>query len=166
MGAAGTGQGDTSDQAHTSDQSHMTEWFRRHWENGVAFNKHAGIRVRRWESDGVELELPFQEELSAHEGIFHGGVLAALIDTTGSAAVLAGHDFSKGSRLSTISMAVNYLSSAPFEDVVAKGRATKRGRQIHYAEVTVESASGKAVAQGMVVVSIAGTRPGAPTASS
>ena len=40
-----------------------------------------------------------------------------MIDTTGSAAVLAGHDFSKGSRLSTISMSVNYLGVAPHDPV-------------------------------------------------
>ncbi len=145
-----------------SDHSALDRWFRNHWDEGVAFNKHAGIRVQRWEADGVELTLPFKPELSAHEGIFHGGVLAALIDTTGSAATLAGHDFAKGSRLSTISMTVSYLSTAPFEDVLAVGHATKRGRQIHHAEVWVRSTSGKLLAQGLVVVSIGGVRPGLP----
>jgi uncharacterized protein (TIGR00369 family) len=145
-----------------ADHAELDRWFRNHWDEGVAFNKHAGIRVRRWEVDGVELALPFKPELSAHEGIFHGGVLAALIDTTGSAAALAGHDFAKGSRLSTISMTVSYLSTAPFEDVVAVGHATKRGRQIHHAEVSVRSASGRLLAQGLVVVSIGGVRPGLP----
>ena len=46
-------------------------------------------------------------------GIFHGGVVAALLDTTGSGAVMAGHDFAKGSRLTTISLSVQYLSVAP-----------------------------------------------------
>jgi uncharacterized protein (TIGR00369 family) len=145
-----------------SDHSELDRWFRHHWDEGVAFNKHAGIRVQRWEADGVELALPYKPELSAHEGIFHGGVLAALIDTTGSAAVLAGHDFGKGSRLSTIAMTVSYLSAAPFEDVLAVGHATKRGRQIHHAEVLVKSSSGKPLAQGLVVVSIGGVRPGLP----
>ena len=140
----------------------LAEWFRAHWDDGVAFNKHAGIRVRRWEPDGVELGLPFKPELSAHEGVFHGGVIAALIDTTGSAAVLAGHDFSKGSRLSTVSMSVNYLGVAPFEEVVALGRATKRGGRVHYADVMVRSESGTQVAQGLVVVSISGVRAGLP----
>jgi uncharacterized protein (TIGR00369 family) len=145
-----------------SDHAELDRWFRNHWDDGVAFNKHAGIRVQRWEADGVELTLPFKPELSAHEGIFHGGVLAALIDTTGSAATLAGHDFAKGSRLSTISMTVSYLATAPFEDVLAVGHATRRGRQIHHAEVWVKSTSGKLLAQGLVVVSIGGVRPGLP----
>lgn len=152
----------TSEDSSARDSSRLAQWFRHHWDDGVAFNKYAGIKVRRWEADGVELDLAFRPELSAHEGMFHGGVLAALIDTTGGAAVLAGHDFAKGSRLSTISMSVNYLSTAPFEDVVAAGRATKRGRQIHHAEVVVNSASGKPLAQGLVVVSIGGVRPGIP----
>src|SRR5207245_4365536 len=46
-------------------------------------------------------------------GIFHGGVVSALLDTTATGAVMAGHDFAKGSRLTTISLSVQYLSVAP-----------------------------------------------------
>jgi uncharacterized protein (TIGR00369 family) len=146
----------------SDENSRLADWFRAHWGDGVAFNKHAGIYVRRWDADGVELGLPFKPELSAHEGVFHGGVIAALIDTTGSAAVLAGHDFSKGSRLSTVSMSVNYLGVEPFEEVVAHGRTTKRGGRLHYADVAVRSGSGTLLAQGLVVVSISGVRAGLP----
>jgi uncharacterized protein (TIGR00369 family) len=143
------------------EHARLERWFQRHWEDGVAFNRHAGIRVQRWAPDGVELFLPFKEELSSHEGIFHGGVLAALIDTSASASVLAGHDFNKGSRLSTITMTVNYLAPAPYEDAVAYATTTKRGGRVHYAEVRVRSSSGRDMAQGLVVVSISGHRPGA-----
>jgi uncharacterized protein (TIGR00369 family) len=148
----------------SEENAWLASWFRAHWVDGVAFNKHAGIYVRRWDADGVELGLPFRPELSAHEGVFHGGVIAALIDTTGSAAVLAGHDFSKGSRLSTISMSVNYLAVAPHEEVLAEGRTSKRGSRLHYADVGVRSMSGTLLAQGLVVVSISGVRSGLPDA--
>ena len=39
-------------------------------------------------------------------------------------------------------------------NVVALGRATKRGGRVHYADVTVRSGSGTPLAQGLVVVSI------------
>jgi uncharacterized protein (TIGR00369 family) len=143
-------------------QQHRRDWFRDHWTTGVAFNAHCGMTVERWDPEGVTIHLPYADHLSAHEGIFHGGVISALIDTTGSAAVLAGHDFDRGSRLTTISLSVNYLGVAPGEDVVAKARCTQRGGRVHFAEVTVRSESGQPVAQGLVTVNISGQRPGAP----
>jgi uncharacterized protein (TIGR00369 family) len=142
------------------EQERRREWFRRHWEEGVAFNKHCSIQVRRWDLDCVELVLPYAEHLSAHPGVFHGGVISALIDTTGCGAVMAGHDFDKGSRLTTVSLAVQYFSVAPGEGVVAYGRCTRRGSQVHFADVVVRSDGGKALAQGLVTVNISGERPG------
>ena len=144
------------------EQHRRREWFRHHWETGVAFNAHAGMTVRRWDPDGVEMLLPYADHLSAHEGVFHGGVISALIDTSGCGAVMAGHDFDKGSRLTTISLSVQYLTVAPGEDVVAHARCTRRGSSIHHAEVVVRSeTSDKEVARGLVTVQIAGERPGA-----
>jgi uncharacterized protein (TIGR00369 family) len=143
-------------------QQHRRDWFRDHWTTGVAFNAQCGMTVERWDRERVTINLPYADHLSAHEGVFHGGVISALIDTTGSAAVLAGHDFDRGSRLTTISLTVNYLGAAPGEDVVAEARCTRRGGRVHFAEVMVRSASGRAVAQGLVTVSISGHRPGLP----
>jgi uncharacterized protein (TIGR00369 family) len=143
------------------EQRQRREWFRRHWEQGVAFNRLCGLWVRRWEPDGVELVVPYAEQLGSHEGTFHGGVLAALVDTAGTGAVMAGHDFDLGSRLSTVSMSVQYLASARNEDAVAYARCTRRGRQLHFAEVVVRSAdSDRPLVQGMVTSSISGERPG------
>ncbi len=139
------------------EQQRRREWFRRLWEHKVAFNVHHRINVRRWDPDGVELVLPYADHLCANPGVFHGGIISALIDTSGSAAVVAGHDFTKGSRLATLSLAVQYLSTAPGEDAVAFGRCTRRGRLVHFADVLVRSTtSGKALAQGLVTVQIAG----------
>lgn len=141
-------------------QEQRRAWFRRHWEEGVAFNRHCQITVQRWDADGVELALPYADRLSAHAGIFHGGVISALIDTAGTGAVMAGHDFNKGSRLSTLALAVQYLSAAPGEDVVAFARCTRRGSSVHYADVMVRSKSGKDIAQGLVTAQVSGERRG------
>jgi uncharacterized protein (TIGR00369 family) len=139
------------------------EWFREHWAHGIPFNEHCGMEVRRWDAEAIELFLPYADMLSAHDGIFHGGVVSALLDTTASGAVLAGHDFSKGSRLTTISLSVQFLSVAPGEGLLATGRCTRRGRSVHFAQAQACGAvSGKMVATGQVAVSISGERPGAP----
>ena len=109
------------------DQERRRAWFREHWQHGVAFNAHCGMTVRRWDPDGIEMHLPFADHLSAHNGIFHGGVISALIDTAGCGAVAAGHDFNLGSRITTISLAVQYFSVAPGEGALARARCTRRG---------------------------------------
>ena len=145
------------------EQQARNEWFKQHWVTGVAFNRFCGMRIEQWDDTGVELFLPYSENLSAHDGIFHGGVVGALLDTTATAAVMAGHDFSRGSRLTTISMSVQYLTVAPGEDLVCTGRCLRRGRTVSFAEGSARGAhSGKVVATGQVAVNIAGERPGTP----
>jgi uncharacterized protein (TIGR00369 family) len=144
-----------------AEQTLRRNWFRRHWETNVAFNRLCRISVRRWDVDRVELVASYSDELSAHPGIFHGGVLATLIDTAGSAAVMAGHDYNRGSRLSTATLSIQYLSVAKGEDVVASARAVKRGRTVHVADVEATGVStGKLLARGQVTVTIEGERPG------
>lgn len=142
-----------------AEQQVHRERFRRHWHEGVAFNKACAMTVRRWEPEAVEISLPFREDLGAHPGVFHGGVLAALIDTAGCGAVAAGHDFSKGSRITTVALAIQYLSVDSGQSVVAYARCSRRGKQISYAEVTVRSEAGKDLAQGLVTVSTSGDQP-------
>jgi uncharacterized protein (TIGR00369 family) len=141
-------------------QQDRRDRFRAHWQEGVAFNRSCGVVVQRWDPDGVELYLPYRDDLSAHNGIFHGGVLAALIDTAGCGAVAAGHDYNNGSRITTVSLAVQFFTVAPGESVVAFARCTRRGRNVHHAEAIVRShVSGKELAQGLVTVSVSGERP-------
>ena len=145
----------------TDDQQQQRrEWFRSHWQTGVAFNLASGISVRRWDPDGVELLLPYRDDLTAHDGIFHGGVIAALVDTAGCGAVAAGHDFDHGSRIATVMLSLQYLAAVPRESVVAHATCTKRGRRTQFAEVTVFSLSGVVVAHGLVTVNTSGERRG------
>lgn len=141
------------------EQRERRDWFRARWERGVAFNRYCRLRVTRWDPDGVEIVLPYTETLSAHEGLFHGGVVSALIDTAGAGAVIAGHDFTKGSRLSTVSMSVQYLAPAEGREAVAYARCVRRGGRLHFADVEVLT-DGRICARGQLVVTISGERAG------
>ena len=136
----------------------LSAWFHEHFEHGVAFNAHAGVRIPRWDAGGVEFHLAYRPELGAHEGVFHGGVIAALIDTCGCGAVLAGHDFSTGSRITTVDLNVHFLRMAR-GDVVASGTCVKRGRSLNFAEVVVRTADGNEAARGTVTALVSGDRP-------
>ena len=80
--------------------------------------------------------------------------MAALIDAAGCGAVAAGHDYNNGSRVTTVSISVQYLSFAPQEDVIAKARCTKRGRMLQFAQVDVSTVDGRLVAQGALTVTV------------
>lgn len=146
-------------ETHDERNTRKRAWFHEHFQTGVGFNASAGITIPRWDPDGVEFHLAYRPDLGAHDGVFHGGVLAALVDTTGCGAVLAGHDFSLGSRISTIDLTVQYFAPA-VGDVVAVGRCTRRGRSVNFAEVTVRTTAGKEVAHGLVTAMISGERRG------
>jgi uncharacterized protein (TIGR00369 family) len=145
----------------TNDErnARLRAWFHEHFQTGVGFNASAGVTIPRWEPDGVEFRIAYRPDLGAHDGVFHGGVLAALIDTTGCGAVLAGHEFALGSRISTIDLTVQYFAPA-VGDVVAVGRCTRRGRSVNFAEVSVLTTGGKEVARGLVTTMISGERSG------
>ena len=131
--------------------------FRTHWETTVPFNLHCHISIERWDPDGVTFLMPLRQELTGHREIFHGGVISALVDMCASGAVVAGHDFNLGARLSTVSMSVQYLAGAPGEDARAEGVCVRRGRTVSFAEARIYGAdSGKLLATGQISVSIAG----------
>jgi uncharacterized protein (TIGR00369 family) len=131
--------------------------FRDHWQNSVPFNLHCNVAIERWDPDGVTFLLPLRHELTGHKGIFHGGVISALIDMCASGAVIAGHDFTLGTRLTTVTMSVQYLGGAPGEDARAEGVCVRRGRTVSFAEARVHGAeSGKLLATGQISVSVKG----------
>ena len=143
------------------DQVALQSWFRFHFQERVRFNKACGIQITRWEGDDATFELALRDDLMAHPGVFHGGVVSALIDTAGTGAVMAGHDFNRGSRITTMSLSVNYLSVAPGEGLVAEAHCTRRGRSNHYAEVHVYSSdTRKLLAQGLVTCNTANAHEG------
>ncbi|MGI8795193.1 MAG: PaaI family thioesterase [Acidimicrobiia bacterium] len=114
-----------------------------------------GIVVERWDPDGVTLRMPFDPELTNDGAVYHGGAVASLMDTTGAAAVWAGHDFDKGARAATISMTINYTGAAAQADLLADAVCVKRGRELAFSEIRVHDPDDKPVATGTLVYRIA-----------
>ncbi|GIU88194.1 MAG: hypothetical protein KatS3mg009_2709 [Acidimicrobiia bacterium] len=117
------------------------------------FIESMGTTVEEWGPDGVRLRVPFSDHLTNDGKEYHGGAVAALVDTAGAAAVWAGHDFDKGLRASTVTMTVNYTGRAE-GDLVATARCVKRGRDTHFSEIRVEDSRGRLVATGSLVYRI------------
>ena len=112
-----------------------------------------GTVVDEWSEEGVRLRVPFAEHLTNDGKEYHGGAIAALMDTAGASAVWAGHDFDRGLKASTVSMTVNYTGRAT-GDLIAIARCVKRGRDTHFSEIRVEDPNGTLVATGTLVYRI------------
>ncbi len=134
-------------------------WFREHWSHHIPFNREIGLTILEWEPGAIRGRLEYADRLSAHDGIFHGGVLAAALDTMGTGAVAAGHDYNLGSRFTTVSMTVQYMAVAPGEpEVFVEGRCVKRGRRLNFSSSRVVTADGRTLAEAILTVSAAGER--------
>jgi len=113
-----------------------------------------GVRFDRYEPDDVVLRLPFRADLTNDGVVYHGGVIASLMDTAGAAAAWSNHDFAKGTRASTVAISIQYVGAARESDLLCHARAVKRGRELVFCEMTATDAAGTVVAQGLLTYRI------------
>ncbi|MCC6305149.1 MAG: PaaI family thioesterase [Rhodobacteraceae bacterium] len=110
------------------------------------FNRWLGLTALSADpGEGVSVELPFRRELghSPSEPVFHGGVVASLIDAAGFAAVAIGHD----GATPTVSLHVDYLAPASGDRIIANARIRRAGRLLARVDIDV-LAAGRLVAIG------------------
>jgi len=122
----------------------------------VPFTVTVGLELVDWSvPDVAVVKLPHSQTVDNGGGTHHGGAIATLIDTAGSAAVWNGHDYDTGTRGATVSMTVNYTGGARGEAVIATARCVRRAKELNFADVSVLSESGRSVATGSVIYRIA-----------
>ena len=104
------------------------------------------ISFDRYEPDDVVVRLPFSEALTNDGVVYHGGVIATMIDTAGAAAAWSNHDFNRGTRAATVSMSLQYVGAARSSDLLCSARTIRRGRELVFTEITATDESGSVVA--------------------
>ena len=126
------------------------------------------VRRRMRESKSTEL-LGFEVE-SVHEGravfrldvsprhkqihgVVHGGILAALADTT--AAIAAYTVIPRGEELATLELKINYLEPVPGGRVKADARVLRAGRNFIVTECEIFNESGSLAAKAILTFSAA-----------
>jgi uncharacterized protein (TIGR00369 family) len=114
-----------------------------------------GLVVERYEPDDVATRLPFRLELSNDGSTYHGGVVGAVIDTTGALAAWSNHDFDRGMRASTVSMALQYVAGSSGGDLLCSARTVRRVRELIFTEITATDEAGKVLAHGLQTYRIA-----------
>ena len=110
----------------------------------------------RYESDDVTIRLPFRDDLTNDGTYYHGGVIAAAMDTTGAAAAWSNHDFEKGTRASTISMTINYVGAAKRSDLICHARTVRRRKELTFTEITATDSDGNVVAHAVQTYRLGG----------
>jgi uncharacterized protein (TIGR00369 family) len=108
-----------------------------------------GVVFDTYEPDEVVLRLPFREDLTNDGVVYHGGVVASVIDTAGAAAAWSNHDFENGSRASTVSMTVNYVGTCKTSDLICTARTVRRARELIFTEIEATDADGRIVASAI-----------------
>ncbi|PPJ33754.1 PaaI family thioesterase [Nocardia nova] len=122
----------------------------------VPLTAELGIELVDWSTpDTVTTRMAYSKLVDNGSGTPHGGAIATLIDTTGSAAVWNGHDHERGIRGMTVSMTINYIAAAREEVVVATGRCVRRARELNFCQVVVTTDSGRIIADGSLIYRIA-----------
>jgi uncharacterized protein (TIGR00369 family) len=113
------------------------------------FIKLLGLRIERYEPDDVIGRVPFREDLTNDGTYYHGGVVASAIDTIGAAAAWSNHDFNRGARASTVSLAIQYVGACKRSDLLCHARTVRRGKELTFTEITATDADGNVVAHGV-----------------
>jgi uncharacterized protein (TIGR00369 family) len=108
-----------------------------------------GIVFERYEPDEATIRLPFRPDLTNDGTYYHGGVIAAVLDTTGAAAAWSNHDFDKGARASTVAMSIQYVGACKQSDLVCHARVVKRGKELTFTEITATDSDGAVVAHAV-----------------
>jgi uncharacterized protein (TIGR00369 family) len=108
-----------------------------------------GLVFDRYEHDDVTIRIPFREDLTNDGTYYHGGVVAAAIDTAGAAAAWSNHDFDKGARASTVAMSVQYVGACKKSDLLCHARTVRRGKELTFTEITATDADSNVVAHAI-----------------
>lgn len=116
--------------------------------------KWLGIVFDRYEPDEVTIRLPFRAELTNDGTYYHGGVVAAVMDSAGAASVWSNHDFDKGARASTVAISIQYVGACKQSDLLAHAHCIKRAKELSWSEITATDADGKIVAHGILTYRI------------
>lgn len=133
-----------------AEHPHSGADFIRQFFPNSPYVAHLGMQLTEIQPGVATLTLPFTDSLVTIGAIVHGGAIASLIDTAAMVAAWSDAEVPAKARGTTVNLSVAYLAAAEKEDLQAIARVLRRGRNLVYLDVEVRSASGSAVAKGLV----------------
>jgi uncharacterized protein (TIGR00369 family) len=133
-------------------------------EELIPFNKFLGVKAPLLSKSKVRLEIPFRDDLVGDwlRPALHGGVMSALADAAGGAAVWCLVDDERA-RVSTIDLRIDYLRPGTLELLVAEAHVVRMGNRVGVADVRLFSGSAPettiATGKGVYNVSVRKAHP-------
>lgn len=115
--------------------------------NSSPYYRYLGMEVIEAGEGRSRLRLPVKDELKNLYGIIHGGVIAALLDSSCSIAVgsLMGPDEASV----TLDQRINFISNVSRGVLYGEGKAVHKGRYTGVGQAEVRDEEGNLVAVGM-----------------
>ncbi len=99
-------------------------------EQVIPFNRLLGMQVLHIGDGEATIRLPYRDDFIGDitKPAIHGGVISALLDTTGGAAVFT--QVAIGDRISTIDLLVDYLRPCPPRTLCAQAKVVRIGGRV------------------------------------
>jgi uncharacterized protein (TIGR00369 family) len=118
--------------------------------NSSPFYRYLGMEVIEAGEGRSRLRLPVKDDMKNLYGILHGGVIAALLDSSCSIAVgsLMGRDEASV----TLDQRINYISNVSEGILFGEGKAVHKGRYTGVGQAEVRDEEGNLVATGTVTI--------------
>jgi uncharacterized protein (TIGR00369 family) len=118
----------------------------RKWVEESPYSRCLGVHLDGLDESSARLVLPYQDANSNPGRALHGGCAASLGAIGGQAVARAALGADSGP-WHTAQMQVSYLSAAIGQDVVADATLLRRGKELCFVAVDVQTAEGKAIAR-------------------
>jgi len=114
----------------------------------------------------AEVSLPYADQVSNRGGNVHGGAISSALIVAGSLAAASSHaDNHEAVDGRPLASSISFLSAASGEDLVARGRTLRRGRDTVHVACDVHAAGAGRVATGSMTYRIAAEGDGAASSS-
>ena len=109
----------------------------------IPFNRLLGMEIDGLQDGFASMSVPFQESLigDARRPAIHGGVISALLDTCGGAAMFTRVGIED--TLSTVDLRVDYLQPGRAETIFAEARVLRMGNRVGVADIVAYQAGGR-----------------------
>ncbi len=121
------------------------------WLQATPYVGKLGLCLERVTADSLRLRLPFCEQNTNPGQALHGGVAASVASIAGQALTRATLGV-EAAPCHTTAIQVSYLAAAIGEDVFADARLLRRGKEICFVDVSLETAEGKPIAHTLNTV--------------
>lgn len=125
---------------------------------GSPFGKLLDIHCIEIGEDEVLYRMPYAASKTTVGDMVHGGAIAALVDTTATAAAWSSSKLPENPRGTTIGFSINYLSGAHSSDLDAKAKVIRRGGSVVIVGVDVYGSDKTHVATATVTYKLSGKR--------